>query len=273
MALADGRQPVPMVAARRLEPSLFAREARRRASPAKTIESIVSRLIHLFAHDLLPHPTLKQDVDLTPRSVSDLLRAGRCPSEAQFDTFLPVEHRVVSWQYWTPLVVVLRAATWLNDNRVRSVVDIGSGAGKFCVAAALASQCRFTGIEHRPRLISTARQLAKTFEVDDRVTFIDGVFGEATLPEADLYYMYNPFGENIFDRDCRLDDHVELSAERYERDTTAATDLLNDAKVGTYLLTYNGFGGSIPAGYKVVQTDLELPNVLRLWRKVSASAA
>ena len=43
---------------------------------------------------------------------------------------------------------------------VQSVVDIGSGAGKFCVAAALGSGCRFTGLEQRPRLVAAARTLA-----------------------------------------------------------------------------------------------------------------
>ncbi len=190
-----------------------------------------------------------------------------------FDAFMPVEHRIVSWQYWTPLVVVLRAAKWIEAQGVRSVIDIGSGAGKFCVAAALASNCRFLGIEQRPSRVSTARELARTFEVDDRVTFVQGIFGEAKLPSATLYYFFNPFGENIFDPESRLNDEVELSGERYERDTNAATELLEEAPVGTHVLTYNGFGGSIPEGYVVLRTDRELPNVLRLWKRVSAPAA
>jgi hypothetical protein len=231
----------------------------------------VSNLIHLFAQDARREAPVAGEADVTPQAVSELLRAGRCPPEALFDKFLPVEHRIVSWQFWTPLVVVLRAAKWLEAHGVQSVVDIGSGAGKFCVAAALASSCRFTGIEQRSRLVSTARALARTFDVDDRVTFIEGVFGVAKLPEADLYYMFNPFGENIFDPDCRLDEEVELSDERYEHDTEAATELLRQAKLGTYLLTYNGFGGEIPDGYVVVHTDRQLPNVLRLWRKMRSS--
>jgi SAM-dependent methyltransferase len=205
---------------------------------------------------------------MTARQIGDLLRGGQCPPDPTFDAFMPVDHRVVSRQFWTPLVVVLRAAKWLEAQGVRSVVDIGSGAGKFCVAAALASTCRFTGIEQRPSLVSTARALALAFEVDDRVTFIEGVFGEAELPEAEAYYMYNPFGENMFDEENRLDDGVELSEQRYDRDRRAATRLLEHAQVGTYLLTYNGFGGSIPDGYVVVRRDRELPNVLCLWKKV-----
>jgi SAM-dependent methyltransferase len=248
-------------------------EACWRLNFAPTSTPIVSNLIELFAHDLRRDTPADDVGDISPQAVSELLRAGRCPAETLFDTFLPVESRVVSWQFWTPLVVVLRVAKWLEVFGVRSVVDIGSGAGKFCVAAALASNCRFTGMEQRPRLVSTARELAKTFEVDDRVTFIEAVFGEANVPEADLYYMFNPFGENIFEEESRLDDDVELSDERYERDTSAATNLLLHAKVGTYFITYNGFGGEVPDGYVVLAADRELPNVLRLWKKVRETDA
>ena len=55
--------------------------------------------------------------------------------------------RGVSGQHWTQLVVAKRAAEWLDALRIRIVVDIGSGVGKFCVAAALVGHCRFTGLE------------------------------------------------------------------------------------------------------------------------------
>ena len=36
---------------------------------------------------------------------------------------------------------------------------------------------------------------------------------------------------------------------------------------GTYLLTYNGFGGAVPRTYEQVRVDRDLPNVLRMWRQ------
>src|SRR5258708_5890262 len=109
----------------------------------------------------------------TPPRVADALRAGRCPPDQAFDGFLPAELRVVSHQYWTPLVVAKRTAEWLDDLNVRTVVDIGSGAGKLCVAAALACHCHFTGLERRSRLVAEARTLARVFDVDDRVNFVE----------------------------------------------------------------------------------------------------
>jgi SAM-dependent methyltransferase len=212
--------------------------------------------------------TTQVAADPTPRELAIALRTGRCPSDHAFDRFLPQELlRVVSGQYWTPLVVAARAAAWLDDVDVRTVVDIGSGAGKFCVAAALSGQCHFTGMEHRPRLVDASRMLCQVFGVEDRVHFIEGTLGETAVPPADAYYLYNPFGENLFGSIDHLDEDVELGEERYDRDIAAVEGLLHEARVGTCVLTYNGFGGQIPPTYREVRVDYELPSVLRLWRK------
>lgn len=201
------------------------------------------------------------------RRIAIALRAGICPSDRAFDKHLPYDLRVVSTQYWTPIAVAVRAAEWFDRLDVRAVVDIGSGAGKFCVAAALATRCRFTGLEQRPRLASAARALALMFEVDDRVDFVTGALGATQIPVPDAYYLYNPFGENLFGVDERLDDAVELGPDRYARDLAAAQELLESAPAGTWVLTYNGLGGELPPGYRPHWLDRELPNELCLWKK------
>jgi len=42
---------------------------------------------------------------------------------------------------------------------IRAVVDIGAGAGKFCVAGALFGKCRFIGLEQYSSLVTSARAL------------------------------------------------------------------------------------------------------------------
>jgi predicted RNA methylase len=202
-----------------------------------------------------------------PQRVAEALRAGRCPPDRAFDRFLPDELRVVSGQYWTPLGVAKRVAEWLDELNVRTVVDIGSGAGKFCVAAALAGHCHFIGLEQRSRLVASARTLARVFGVDDRVSFIEGAFGDIATPIADAYYLYNPFGEYRFGSRDHFDRGLELSDKRHARDVAAVEDLLQRARVGTCVLTYNGFGGRVPASYQQIRVDDEMPNGLRLWRK------
>jgi predicted RNA methylase len=199
--------------------------------------------------------------------LADAIRRGAEPDDDLFDRFLPVRLRVASGMFWTPLVVAARAAAWLTEVGAASVVDIGSGAGKFCVAAALTSRCHYTGVEHRPRLVAAAGRLARQFGVDDRVAFQVGRLDEG-LPAADAYYLYNPFGENRFGPDGHLDDEVELGEARYRADIAAVEALLRDAPTGTHVITYNGFGGAVPARYVQVRVDRTLPNMLRMWSKV-----
>jgi SAM-dependent methyltransferase len=195
------------------------------------------------------------------------MRAGICPDDISFDRFLPIELQLVSREHWTPLCVAMRVAGWLDELGIRSVVDLGSGSGKFCVATALASRCEFIGVEQRPRLIDAAEDLARAFGVEDRLRFVEGTLGEALIPEADAYYLFNPFGENVIASCAQLDDDIKRSDERYRRDVARMESFLEDLPVGAYVIKYNGFGGNVPVTYKPIRVDREMPCVLRVWRK------
>jgi SAM-dependent methyltransferase len=202
--------------------------------------------------------------------VATALGDGQCPADAAFDRYFPAEARALSSQHWTPLAVAMRAAEWFDELGIRTVLDVGSGAGKFCVAAALAGHSHFTGLEQRERLVTLARALARTFQLERRVHFLQGALGSVPLPAVDAYYFYNPFEENLLGPLSQIDGRVELSSERYARDLRAVRELLEAARAGSYVLTYNGLGGKLPANYQTVRIDRELPNVLRLWRKAVA---
>jgi SAM-dependent methyltransferase len=201
------------------------------------------------------------------RLVAAALRAGRAPDDDAFDRFLPPELRDVSALYWTPLRVVRRAATWLREIEAPTVVDIGSGAGKFCVAAALLSRSRFVGLEKRAPLVDAARELAEMFGVDDRVTFVHGDLAATAAPAGDAYYFFNPFGEHAFYSRRFATPSVTVTPETYSRDVAAATALLSRAPVSTFVVTYNGFGGQVPPGYDQIDVATRLPGTLRLWKK------
>lgn len=211
---------------------------------------------------LIPSPLALDAAD-----VAHALRLGIASNDDDFDRFLPPRLQLASGQHWTPLAVVRRVATWLDQLNVRSVCDIGSGAGKFCVAGAIASRCRFLGIERRAELIAAARNLSEVFQVADRVGFIEGTFGEQPPPSADAYYLFNPFGENLFDRNGWLDATVELSEARYRYDVAAAEYWFEAAPVGTYVVTYNGFGGTMPRSYSGVRQDRSFGCPLKAWQK------
>jgi hypothetical protein len=152
---------------------------------------------------------------ITPSRIANCIRAGNMPSDRAFDQLLPPEFQGPSEHYWTPLRLALRAGDWFEEFGVQSVVDIGSGVGKFCVIAALRCRARFVGIEHRKNLVEAARDLASTFGVADRVEFRHEVFGRSRTPAAGAYYLFHPFGENLYELAKRLDDSVETSRPRF----------------------------------------------------------
>jgi hypothetical protein len=203
------------------------------------------------------------------RQLADLLRSGGCPGDGAFDRFLPDGLREASGMHWTPLEVAVRAARWFERAGVSMVVDIGSGAGKFCVAAALVSGARFVGVEQRGWLVAAAAELAARFEVADRVTFVEGTFGVDPLPVAGAYYLFNPFGENLLAERAHLDEAVELGRPRHARDVAALERMLEGAPGGTLIVTYNGFGGDVPAGFESLRLDRDLPHPLQMWRKAA----
>lgn len=207
------------------------------------------------------------------REVAEALRAGQVAHDDDFDQFMTYEDRRVSFDYWTPIRVATRTAQWLDYFGVQSVVDVGSGVGKFCVAAALGGRCQFTGIEHRTRLVTAARALARTFNVEDRVDFVQSSTSDVGWPRADAYYLYNPFGENLRRIENQLDADVELGIDRYKREIAVAERFIEHAPRGTFLVTYNGFGGRVPDSYEQVAIDRDHPYELRMWRKTRQTSA
>jgi hypothetical protein len=208
-----------------------------------------------------------RELRLAARELAERLQTDSCPADRAFDRFLPERLRAVSPVYWSPLAVARRAAEWFSDAGVHSVVDIGSGAGKFCVAGALFGQCRFTGLEQRPFLVRSARALARLFDVNDRVRFVDGALGDVPIPVADAYYFFNPFGDYTFGLGHLADMDGRCSDAQRAHDVAAAERLLRHTAVGTWILTFNGFGGRMPDSYELVRVDWELPGPLRMWKR------
>jgi SAM-dependent methyltransferase len=213
-------------------------------------------------------PTNDPNLSLTAIArLRERMNGGYVPKDREFDRYLSLHSERRSGQYWTPLQVCSRAAEWFCELGIRSVCDIGSGAGKFCVATALFGDASFVGIEHRQRLVGEARCLAELFGVHPRVQFSLGNLGEVAVPHVDAYYFFNPFGENVFREDSCLDRDVELSTERYLRDVDESLRILMTAPVHTFLLTYNGLGEAPPDTYQKVREDPYQRNPLILWQK------
>jgi hypothetical protein len=194
-------------------------------------------------------------------------RRERCRDDVLFDRFLPANYRDSFRHFWTPLGVAARVARWLDELAIARVVDVGSGVGKFCIAGALASRSSFVGIEQRSELVGVSRGISERLGLERRVSFIDGAFGEVTLPTADCYYFFNPFAEAMLPARDRLHDGTHVGMARSLRDVSLAEGLLQSLSSGTYVVTYNGFGGKLPDDYRIVRSSVDYQCALYLARK------
>lgn len=186
-----------------------------------------------------------------------------------FDEVFEPSLRARSNMHWTPVEVAMRASKLLAAKPDATILDIGAGIGKFCIIAAAAREhVRVRGVEHRPHFVVAARQAARAIGVE--VDFQVGTLDDVDPTSIDGVYLFNPFAENLSAKEDRLDDTVELSEERFWRDVRAAEEFLRAARVGTRVVTYCGFGGSIPEGYELVRRE-SCAGTLELWVKKAPS--
>lgn len=200
-------------------------------------------------------------------AVARALRSEQEVGDAAIDFWLSAPYRQVAGRFWTPVAVARTAARWMVESGAVRVLDVGSGAGKFCVVAALATDLRITGIEQRRRLVVEATNLARRFRVERRCELLLGTLARVDLALFDALYVFNSFAENVYPRTEQLDDSVELSARRMRRDLLKVEEGLARMAVGSVLVTYHGFGGQIPDTFELVREETAGTGMLRLWAK------
>ena len=116
-----------------------------------------------------------------------------------FDRHFPRSIGMKSSIHFTPVAVARRAARMLTPREGMRVLDVGAGAGKFCVVAAQeVPSCTFVGVELRPHLVHMARKVASRLAVDN-ATFLEGNALDLDWSAYDAFYFYNPFEEQILE--------------------------------------------------------------------------
>jgi predicted RNA methylase len=203
--------------------------------------------------------------------VTAALRRGSLVHDALFDRVYPLHVQRVSRQFWTPVDVAIAASRWLAEIGCLAPLDVGAGAGKFCIVASLSMGRAVTGLEHRADLVDVARSAAAAYGA--QVECVHGSLESIDAAQFDALYFFNPFAENLFDASDRLDDAVELSEARCFRDLATVERWLDTAPRGTCIVTYHGFGGRIPATYEIARTSRMGSDHLRLWVKRQSGPA
>ena len=183
--------------------------------------------------------------------------------DRDFDSLLPPTLRKLSRVQWTPADVAMRAATFLANDQNAKVLDVGSGAGKFCVIAGLTTSGKFVGIEQRPRLWRTACAMAKKLKVSN-VHFRLGNMMDIDWTEFNGIYLFNPFYEHR-EKSVQIDKTLNYKNSNFIKYVQYVQMSLGTLKRGTRVAIYNGFGGSMPTGYKHVKREVTKRSALDYW--------
>lgn len=158
-----------------------------------------------------------------------------------FNTLYPLRINKLSERHWTPVEVANPGAVYLEDGPGKKVLDIGSGAGKFCLVGATSTKGVFYGVEQRQSLVKLSQKIARIYDIDN-VYFIHSNITKISFSNYDAFYIYNPFYENI-DNSLSIDEKLYFTYSEY------VENQLKKTPVGTRLVTYWSMWMKIPEGF------------------------
>jgi len=182
----------------------------------------------------------------------------------KFNSLYPPRIQKLADQHWTPLQVAKYAADFLVPEDGVKVLDIGSGAGKFCLAAShYKSNGFFYGIEQRIELIDSAREAKSRLGINN-LSFMHGNFTQIDFKQFDHFYFYNSFYENIAGT-AKIDYTIEYSLSLYNYYNSYLFNQLEKMPFGTRVATYHTWNNQMPPGYKLVETQMD--KLLNFWIK------
>jgi hypothetical protein len=196
------------------------------------------------------------------------LREDREVRDAALDRLYPDDIRKLSSRFWTPVSVCRLAARLLTAAGPTRVLDVGAGVGRFCLVGALScEEGTFVGIEHRQHLVDAGRAVLAAAGVT-RAELLQGTLDDIDIERYGGLYFYNPFEENLLPAEgWHIDESVTLSEDRFRKDVAQMEALLAAARPGMRVVTYQGFGGTMPSNYRLVHDGVPGSPYLRLWVK------
>lgn len=186
-------------------------------------------------------------------------------SDLQFHQLYPEALHAQANMHWTPLHIARRAADYLAAGQQANILDIGSGSGKFCLAAAYYQPAaKYTGIEQREELVLAAEQARDMLGLQ-QVSFIHGNLLALDLSAYDHFYFFNAFFENL-EEAFRIDHAVPYSGELYAQYNRYLFRQLQKKPSGTRLATFHSTEAEIPGEYHEVGATED--GLLKFWVKV-----
>jgi len=192
------------------------------------------------------------------------LRALKKVEDKLFDSIYPEDIQKLSEDHFTPIEMIKMASQFLVQKEGARVLDIGSGAGKFCIVGATCTDGHFTGVEIRKRLHSVASHIVQSRKLIN-IELIHSNITQIDFTEYDAFYLYNPFFENIMSLD-RIDTSLEFSKSLYKDYSNCVKEKLDALPLGTRLVTYYSAYDEVPKSYRILE-KVEIQKIT-MWEKV-----
>jgi SAM-dependent methyltransferase len=154
-----------------------------------------------------------------------------------------------------PLVVARKAANFLAAESNKRILDIGSGVGKFCLAAAhYRPKAFYFGIEQRKQLVNHAKAAKEILQFEN-IFLTNGNFSQLDFTKYDHFYFYNSFYENIAGTD-KIDNSIDYSLELFNYYSGYLYKQLEQKPAGTRLAAFHNLEDEMPPGYHVVDSEM-----------------
>jgi len=196
--------------------------------------------------------------------VFQLIKLNIDVSDESFNEIYPESIRKFSGRHWTPVAVAKMAAAYLADQPGARVLDIGSGAGKFCMIGAASTQGYFSGVEQRSELVKFCEKAARIHHLKN-VSYINANITSVDFNGYDAFYLFNPFRENI-DKSALIDESVVTGPHLFDFYGKYVYENLSKCRIGTRVATYWNSVTDVPSEYTVVGTGFE--GRLNLFEKI-----
>lgn len=209
---------------------------------------------------------MRKKRDVPNSALKQRLASGHEVEDDEVDQLLPPWVSELSEVHWTPVAVAAAAAAFLTDDKRQSarVLDVGAGAGKFCVIGAASTGARFEGVERNPTLVGVALDLARALDVDS-VDFHCAAMEQLDWQRYDGLYFFNPFGEYFIEDGSNILEGQPRGWPAYVHQVRTAIAKLYLMPPGTRVVTYHGLGATLPPGYDLVAAERYGTGILRCY--------
>lgn len=181
-----------------------------------------------------------------------------------FNELYPDKIKAVSSRHWTPVAIARLASEYLVDKPGKKVLDIGAGAGKFCLVGAVSTNGFFYGVEQRASLTKLSKKIADRNNITN-AEFINSNINEISFCDYEAFYFFNSFFENI-DTSFPIDNTIYPDLELYDVYSEYVKGELDKTPIGTRLVTYWSKWDEIPGSFDLVDSDCN--GLLSFWQKV-----